>query len=171
MFNLTSARMDCTTLVSKICSKIIILAILSILECLFNQLCPGYSKEPHATLDHIWQTHEDMEGSTILQSGFNHYTQILGASCPFIDQDPLLVSICQVFIDGLDSCLITGFYSHFPNYSTLQALVATHQRKTLEAMMHAVVKAETECTNIRSIASKAMGETPGQAFQAQVHVS
>jgi hypothetical protein len=36
MFNLTSSRMDCTTLVSKINSKIIMLATPSILECLFN---------------------------------------------------------------------------------------------------------------------------------------
>jgi hypothetical protein len=163
--------MDCITLVSKICSKIIMLATPLVLECLFNQLCPGYSKEPHAALEHIQQTYEDTVGNTIFQLVFDYYTQILGASCPFIDQDPLPVSICQVFIDGLDSWLIAGFYSHFPNHSVLQALTATHQRKTLEAMMQAAVKAETEYTNIRTIASKAMGRTPGQAFQAQVHVS
>jgi hypothetical protein len=72
----------------------------------------------------------------------------LGASCPFVDQDPLPVSICQVFIDELDSRLIAGFCSHFPNYSVLQALTATHQRKTLEAMLQAAAKAETEYTNI-----------------------
>ncbi len=38
-------------------------------------------------------------------------------------------------------------------------------------MMQAAVKAKTEYNNIRTIASKAMGGTPGQAFQAQVHVS
>jgi hypothetical protein len=141
------------------------------LECLFNQLCPGYSKEPHAILDHIWQTYEDTESNTIVQLVFDYCIQILGASCSFVDQDPLPISICQVFIDGLDSWLIAGFCSHFPNYSILQALTVTHQRKTLEAMMQAAVKAKTEYTNIRTIASKAMGGTPGQAFQAQVHVS
>ncbi len=50
--------------------------------------------------------------------------------------------------------------------SGLQALTATHQRKTLEAMMQASVKAKTEYTNIRTIASEVMGWTPGQAFQA-----
>ncbi len=38
-------------------------------------------------------------------------------------------------------------------------------------MMEAAVKAKTEYTNIRTIASKAMGRTPGQALQAQVHAS
>jgi hypothetical protein len=65
-----------------------------------------------------------------------------------------------------DTHLIAGFCSHFPNYSVLQALATTHQRKALEAMMQAAVKANTEYTNIRTIASKAMGGTPGQAFQA-----
>ncbi len=170
-FNLTSARMDRTTLVSEICSKIIMHATPSIFECLFNQLCPGYSKEPHAALDHIRQTYEEMEGNTIFQSVLDYYPQNLGASCPFVDQDPLPVSICQVFIDGLDSWLIPGFCSHFPNYSILQALTATHQCKTLEAMMQAAVKAKTEYTNIRTIGSEAMGGTPGRAFQAQVCVS
>ncbi len=170
-FNLTLARMDHTTLVSEICSKIIMHATPSIFECLFNQLCPGYSKEPHAALDHIHQTYEDMEGNTIFQSVLDYYPQNLGASCPFVDQDPFPVSICQVFIDGLDSWLIAGFHSHFPNYSILQALTATHQCKTLEAMMQATVKAKTEYTNIRTIGSEAMGRTPGQAFQAQVHAS
>jgi hypothetical protein len=91
---------------------------------------------------------------------FDYYTQILGASRPFVDKDPLPVSICQVFIDRLNSWLIAGFCSHLPNYSILQALTATHQRKTLEAMMQAMVKTETEYTSIRTIVSKDMGDTP-----------
>jgi hypothetical protein len=142
-FNLTLAKMDHTTLVSKVRPKIIMLATPSVLECLFNQLYPGYSKQPYAALDHIWQMYEDAEGNTIFQSVFDYYMQILGASCPFIDQDPLPVSICQVFIDGLNSNLIAGFCSYFPNCSVLQALTTTHQRKTLEAMMQAAVKAKT----------------------------
>jgi hypothetical protein len=165
-FNHTLVRMDRTTLVSEIPSKIIMLAIPFVLKCLFNQLCPpGYSKEHHAALDHIQKMYEDAEGDTIFQLVFDYYTQFLGASCPFVDQDPLPISICQVFIDGLDSLLITGFCSHFPNYRVLQALTATHQRKTLEAMMQAAVKAKTEFTNIRTIASEAMGGTPAKHFK------
>jgi hypothetical protein len=51
-FNLTSAKTDSTT----IAAEIIRLATPSILDHLFNQLYPGYSKEPHAALDHIRQT-------------------------------------------------------------------------------------------------------------------
>ena len=56
-FNLTSAKTDSTTIAAEINSKIIRLATPSILDHLFNQLCPGYSKEPHAALDHSRQTY------------------------------------------------------------------------------------------------------------------
>jgi hypothetical protein len=124
--NLTLAWMDRTTLASKICSKIVMHETPSFLECPFNQVCQGYSREPHAALDHIRQTYKDAEGNTIFQLGFDYYTQILGTSCPFIDQDPLPISIFQVFIDRLNSHLIAGFCSHFPNYSVSQALTATY---------------------------------------------
>jgi hypothetical protein len=67
-FNLTSAKTDSTTIAAKISSKIIRLATPSILDHLFNQLCPGYSKEPHAALNHIWQTYDDATGNTIFSS-------------------------------------------------------------------------------------------------------
>jgi hypothetical protein len=102
-FNLTSAKTDSTTIAVEISSKIIRLATRSILDHLFNQLCPGYSKEPHAALDHIRQTYDDSTGNMIFSLVFNYYTQILAASCLFSDQEVLLVSICQAFMDGLDS--------------------------------------------------------------------
>jgi hypothetical protein len=115
-FNLTAARLDRTTLVSEIHNKIIMLATPLVLDCLFNQLCPGYSKEPHAPLDHIRQTYKDAEGKVIFQPVFDYYRQILSASRPFIDQGPLPISIYQIFIDGIDSRLIKGFCTHFPDY-------------------------------------------------------
>ncbi len=141
----------------------------SILDHLFNQLCPGYSKEPHAALNHIRQTYNDATGNTILTLVFDYYTQILAASRPFIDQEVLPVSICQAFMDGLDSRLLAGFCTHFPNYSQSQERTATHQRKILQEMLQAAIRAKTEYTNIRTIASEAIGT--GQAFSAQVNAS
>jgi hypothetical protein len=125
-FNLTSAKTDSTAIEAAISSKIIPLATPSILDHLFNQLCPGYSKEPHAALDHIRQTYGNATGNTIFSPVFNYYTQILAASCPFIDQKVLPMSICQAFMDGLDPHLLAGFCSHFPNYSKSQEHTATH---------------------------------------------
>ncbi len=85
-FNLTSAKTDSTTIAAKISLKIIRLATPSILDHLFNQLCPGYSKEPHTALNHIRQTYDDSTGNTNFSSVFDYYTQILTASCPFSNQ-------------------------------------------------------------------------------------
>jgi hypothetical protein len=116
-FNLTSTKMDSTTIEAAISPKIICLATPSILDHLFNQLCPGYSKEPHAALDHIWQTYNNATGNMIFSPVFDYYTQILAASRPFINQEVLPVSICQAFMDGLDPRLLAGFHTHFPDYS------------------------------------------------------
>jgi hypothetical protein len=72
-------------------------------------------------------------------------------------------------MDGLDSRLLAGFCTHFPNYSQSQERTATHQRKVLQDMLQATIRAETEYTNIRTIASEAL--SAGQAFSAQVNAS
>jgi hypothetical protein len=138
-FNLTHAKTDFTMIEAAISAKIIRLATPSIPDHLFIQLCPGYSKEPHAALDHIWQTYNDATGNTIFSSVFDYYTQILAASCLFIDQEVLPVSICQAFMDGLDPCLLIGFCTHFPDYSKLQERTATHQRGVLQDMLQATI--------------------------------
>jgi hypothetical protein len=42
-------------------------------------------------------------------------------------------------MDGLDSRLLAGFRTHFPNYSQLQERTATHQRKILQDMLQAAI--------------------------------
>ena len=116
-FNLTSAKTDLSNIKAEISSKIIHLASCSVLDTLFNQLCPGYSKEPHAALNHVWQTYNNQNGNTVFSSISNYCTQILATSCLFIDMQVLLVSVCQASIDNLDDCLMPGFCTHFSNYS------------------------------------------------------
>jgi hypothetical protein len=99
-FNLTSAKTDSSNIEAEISSKIIRLASPLVLDTLFNQLCPGYSKEPHATLDHVRQTYDDQNGNTVFSSVYDYYTQILAASCPFIDMEVLPVSVFQAFIES-----------------------------------------------------------------------
>ncbi len=140
-FNLTSAKTDLITIKAEISSKIIRLATPLVLDSLFNQLCPDYSKEPHAALDHVQQTYDDVNGNTVFFSVYEYYTQILSASRLFIDQEVLPVSVCQAFIDGLDHRLTAGFHTHFPDYSKSQDRAATHQRKVLQEMLQAALRA------------------------------
>jgi hypothetical protein len=70
-FNCSSAKTDSTIIEAEISSKIFCLATPSPLDHLFNQLCPGYSEEPHTTLNHIWQTYEDASGNAIFWSVYD----------------------------------------------------------------------------------------------------
>jgi hypothetical protein len=169
-FNLTLSKTDLTAIEVEMSSKIIRLATPLVLDSLFNQLCPGYLKEPHAALDHVRQTYDDVNDNTVFLSVYEYYTQILAASHSFIDQEVLPVSICQAFINGLDHCLTAGFRTHFPNFSKSQDCAATHQRKILPEMLLAALCAKMEYNNIRAIALEASG-FGGQAFTAQINAS
>jgi hypothetical protein len=111
-----------------------------------------------------------MEGNTIFSSVYNYYTQILAASCLFMDQETLPVSIFQAFINELDSSLTPGFQTHFPDFSKSQDRNTIHQRKVLEEMHQAPLRAKSEYNIIRAIASKLNG-FGGQAFSAQANTS
>ena len=50
-------------------------------------------------------------------------------------------------MDGLDSHLLPGFRTHFPDYSKSQARTATHQQKVLHKILQAVIRTKTEYTN------------------------
>ncbi len=101
---------------------------------------------------------------------FEYFTQILAASCPFINQEVLPISVCQAFMDNLDSFLLAGFHTYLPDYSKLQERTATHQRKVILVMLQAALCTEMEFNNIRTIASEVY-VGGGQAFPVQVNPS
>jgi hypothetical protein len=92
-FNLSSAKTNSTAIEAEISFKIIHLITSSALDHLYNQLCPGYSKKPHAALDHIWRRYEDASCNTIFLSVYNYYTQILATSPSLTDKEILPDSI------------------------------------------------------------------------------
>jgi hypothetical protein len=67
-FNLTTARTDGMALRSKIKGKILRLTFATVCNTLFLKLCPGYSNQPHAVLDHIRQVHIVREGNQKLSA-------------------------------------------------------------------------------------------------------
>jgi hypothetical protein len=94
-FNLTTARTDGTSLQSKIKGKILRLTYLTICNTLFLELCPGYSNQPHAALDHICQVHYDCEGNQVVSSVQAYFQQMMNASRPFSSQREFPISVCQ----------------------------------------------------------------------------
>jgi hypothetical protein len=112
-FNLTMARTDGTLLRSKIEGKILHLAYLIICNTLFLELCPGYSNQPHAVLDHIRQVHYNRNGNQVVSSIQAYFQQMINALHPFSSQHKFPISVCQKFQDGLDPVSLQGSKDSF----------------------------------------------------------
>ncbi len=67
-FNVQSARMDSIALQMEINQKILCLALPTICNTLFMELCPEYSSQPHAALEHICQVHTDAAGNQVVST-------------------------------------------------------------------------------------------------------
>ncbi len=126
-FGLTTARTSGTALRTEIDQKILRLAFCTVCHTLFLELCPGYSTQPHAALDHIHQVHMDREGNQVVSSVQSYFQQLMSAARPFTNQRDYPISVCAKFMKGLDSRLLTGFCRLFPQHSVVQSLNATHQ--------------------------------------------
>jgi hypothetical protein len=164
-FNLTSAtRTDSTEMRSDNESRIVRLASPTVLHTMFLELCPGYSMQPHAAIDHIRQVHTDCEGNQVVSTVQAYFQQLMGAARPFSGQRDFPVSLCSRFQDGLDPRLQTSYRRYFPQHSVVQSLNAAHQRKTLQAMLQAAQQAEDNTLTIQRVAREAMGLS--QAFHA-----
>ncbi len=163
-FNLSSARSDSTELQSEIEAKILRLSFLTVCNALFLKLCPGYSSQPHAAINHICQVHSDHDGNQVVSTVQAYFQQSMGAAQPFSSQRNFPMSVCARFQEGLDPHLQTGFCWYFPQHSIMQLLNATHQRKTLQAMLQATQQAEDNLHAVQRIAQEAVGMS--QAFHA-----
>jgi len=163
-FGATGARTDSFAIRNEIQEKILRLASASICQTMFSELCPGYSIQPHAALDHIRQVHNDRDGNPVSSSVQAYYQQLMSASRPFSSQREYPVSVCARFIDGLDPRLLTGFRRNYPNHSVVQSLNAAHQRKVLQEMLQAAQIAEDDFLLITRVSREAVGLS--QAFHA-----
>jgi hypothetical protein len=130
-FGRTTARTSGTALRTKIDQKFLRLAFCTVCHTLFLKLCPGYSTQPHAALDHICQVHMDREGNQVVSSIQSYFQQLMSAARPFTNQRDFPISVCAKFMEGLDSHLLTGFRRLFPQHSVVQSLNAIHQQKLL----------------------------------------
>jgi hypothetical protein len=156
-FNMRSARTDSIALRMVINQKIIRLVSPTICNTLFTELCPGYSSQPHAALEHICQVHTDAAGNQVISTVQAYFQQLMSAACPFSSQQSFPVSVCQRFMDGLNPRLLTGFRRCFPDHSIIQAFDGSHQRRTLQLMLKATQQAEDNFTSTQRIARDAIG--------------
>jgi hypothetical protein len=161
-FGLTTAQTSSTGLRTEIDQKILRLVFCTVCHTLFLELCPGYSTQPHAVLDHICQVHMDREGNQVVSSVQSYFQQLMSAARPFTNQRDFPISVCAKFMEGLDSPLLTGFRHLFPQHSVVQSLNATHQQKVLQEILQAVQQAKDDLVFVQHVAREAVGLS--QAF-------
>jgi hypothetical protein len=161
-FGLSHTRTTGEALRAEIDSTILRLAFATVCNTLFLELCPGYSNQPHAALDHIHQVHVNREGDQVASSVQSYFQQLMSAAQPFTNQRDFPISLCAKFMEGLDQRLITGFHRNFPQHSVVQPLDATHQWKILQEMLQAAKQAEEDYSSVQQAAHEVVGLS--QAF-------
>ncbi len=161
-FGLRTARTNGEALRTKIDQKILKLAFRTVCHILFLELCPGYSTQPHAALNHIRQVHVDKDGNQVVSSVQSYFQQLMSVARPFMNQRDFPISVCAKFIEGMDSRLLTGFRRLFLQHSVVQSFNATHQEKVLQEMLQAAQQAEDNLVSVQRIAREAVGLS--QAF-------
>ena len=141
-FNLGEANIDTVTLRASIHAKIWRLGWRQIMTSIFTQLCPGYSDQPHAVLDHIKQTSIGPDGQVVTASVIEYYQRMLNAARPFATQQQYAISVCDRFIQGLDRSLLPSFRKNYPNHSMAHDLSGSYQRRMLPIILAAAQSAE-----------------------------
>jgi hypothetical protein len=110
---------------------------------IFQQLCPGYSDQPHiAMIKHICQTALGSDGQMDTLTTIEYYQQMLNAARPFMTQSMFAVGVRNKFIQGLDPCIIGPVCCLFPQHSMVHNLYGSYQRSQIVIILTATQSAK-----------------------------
>ncbi len=153
-FNLGDANIDAVAICENIHMKILHLSFKQIAASIFVQLCPGYSNQPHAVLEKIFQMLTGANGQPVTASVIDYYQRMMNAVRPFATQRQYAISVCNRFIQGLDCTLMPQFRKNYPQHSSAHDLSGVYQRRMLPVILTAAQAAKDECQQIQDIACK-----------------
>ncbi len=151
-FNLGNANINTTAIHKAIHTKILKLGFKQIWALIFTQLCPGYSNQPHAVLEHIRQTSTAPDGQQVTAMVIKYYQRMMNAVRPFATQQSYAISLCDCFIQGLNRTLPPSFCCLHPNHLTTHDLDGSYQCRTLPIILAVVTVAEDKRNQIQDIA-------------------
>jgi hypothetical protein len=158
-FNLQEANTDSTTVKDQLINKILVLGYASICTSVFAILCPGYSNQPHAILDHIRQASPRPDGQIIVASVHEFIQHFISASRPFAAQKTLPISICDHIIHNLDRRIIPSFHKLYSDHSMPHNLDGAIQRKKVQEILAATQQVEDEVHQVQEIARGITGQS------------
>jgi len=157
-FNLAEANVDAETIRDTIQAKILKLGFKQICSSIFQQLCPGYSDQPHAALEHIRQSAPGPDGQLVTASVIEYFQRMMNAARPFATEQTYAISLCDRFIQGLDRRLLPCFRRMYPAHSTVHNLNIAYQRQQLPVILAATQAAEDEVKGVQDIARGLLGQ-------------
>jgi hypothetical protein len=96
-FNLGKANINATSLIKKINAKILKLGFKQICHSFFPQLCPGYSNQPHAALDHIYQTAQGPDGQFVTLTVVKFYQRLMNGAPSKLSEITLSAFATSIF--------------------------------------------------------------------------
>ena len=164
-FNLPNANTDSVAIAADIDGKIIKLAWHQLCSSIFTEICPGYSNQPQAALEHIKQSYLDADGNLVCTPVFAYYQRMMNAMRPFAGEAAFPKSVCNALIDGMDKRLLAIFRRNYADHSVLHPLTAAFQRSRFPFILQAMQSAEDE---VQSISAIARSSVAGQAFKTDV---
>jgi len=115
-FNLPEVNTNSAGIGAKIDGKILKLVWHQVCASVFNELCPGYSNQPQAALEHIHQCYINSEGNSVCTSVFIYFQRMMNVMRPFAGNARFPKSVCNALIDGLDSRLVPIFRRNYPEH-------------------------------------------------------
>jgi hypothetical protein len=157
-FNLAEANVDAETIRDTIQAKILKLGFKQICSSIFQQLCPGYSDQPHAALENIRQSAPGPDGQMVTASVIEYFQRMMNAVRPFATKQTYAISVCDGFIQGLDRRLLPCFQRMYPAHSTVHNLNGAYQRQQLPVILAAAQAAEDEVKGVQDIARGLLGQ-------------
>jgi hypothetical protein len=164
-FNLAAANIDTSKHRDLLNSKTLQLGFMQICAAMFKQLCPSYSDQPHAVIEHIRQSAPGPDGQLIVATVHEYFQRLQNASRPFAARNTLPIDLCGRFIIGLDRRLIPFFRRLYPNHADVHDLSSAVQCARLPIILAAAQLAEDEVHQLQDIARS---NTGGQGFHIQV---
>jgi hypothetical protein len=148
------------TIIEQIHSKILMLGFKQICASIFQQLCPGYSNQPHAVIEHIHQTAPGPKGLLVTSTTIKYYQRMFSAARPFATQSTYAVSVCAKFIQGLDPGIIGPFCCFYPQHSMVHNLNGSaYQQSQLVLILATAQAAKDEVKQMQDIARGMMGQS------------
>ncbi len=127
-FNLATANTNAHAFAIENEWKILKIAWHQLCTSIFNEICPEYSNQPQAALEHIKQSYQDGDGNMVCSPAFAYYQRRMNAMRPFAGDERFPVSVCNKLIDGIDQHLMPIFCRNYQEYAVIHDLQASYQR-------------------------------------------